>query len=209
MTYIHQSDDRYGPRVGGHRYKKWTPPEPLSITILKLAAFGVALTAASILSPNFLLNAIKTYLKYKYDEAKYYDYLNKQRIRNSLRYLKRKHFIAFPGKGKFAITRKGVGRLARVNVDQITIKRVPWDGRWRLLIFDIPEEKEPIREYFRRRLKGIGFYHFQRSVFIIPYPCEKEIDAICEELQIESDVHLITTDRFEGDEDLKKFFQLK
>lgn len=209
MTYIHPSDDRYGSRVGGHRYKKWTPPQPLSITILKLMGAGIALTAASVLSPTFFLKAIKTYLKYKYDEARYYDYLNKRRIQNSLRYLKRKHFIAFPGKGRFTITKRGAWHLARINIDEIVIKRVPWDGRWRLLTFDIPEEKEQKREYFRRRLKEMGFYHFQRSVFIIPYLCKKEIYAICEQLGIESNVHLITTDRFEGDEELKKFFQLK
>lgn len=209
MGYIHPLDDRYGPKVGGFRYKKWTPPEPLSITILKMAGLGVAFTAASILSPTFLLNAIKAYLKYKFDEAEYYEHLNKRRIQASLRYLKRKQFIAFPGKGRFTITKKGSARLARINIDNIVIKRVAWDGKWRLITFDIPEQKEQKREYFRKRLKEIGFYHFQRSVFIIPYPCEKEIDAICEELGIESNVHLITAESFEGDEELKKHFQVK
>ncbi len=208
MIYIHPADRRYGPRVGGYRYKKWTPPEPLSITILKMIGLGIAFTAASILSPTFLLNAIKAYLKYKYDETKYYDYINKRRIQASLRYLKRKHFIAYPGKGRFSITKKGASRLNRINIDELKIKKVPWDGKWRLLTFDIPEEKEQKRDYFRKRLKEMGFYHFQRSVFILPYPCKKEIDTICEVLDIESNVHLITGERFEGDDELVKLFHV-
>ena len=204
MGYIHPSDDRYGPKVGGHRYRKWTPPEPLAITILKFASVGIAVA----LSPTLLLNAIKAYLKYKIDEAEYYEYLNKKRIQNSIRYLKRKHFIAFPGKGKFAITSKGKIRLTKIHIDRITIRRQRWDGKWRLLTFDIPEKKAHLRDYFRKRLKEIGFYHFQRSVFMIPYPCDKEIDAMCGALGISSNVHLITTDRFNGDEELKKLFRL-
>src|SRR3989344_5880508 len=205
MTYVHPQDDRFGRKVGGHRYKKWKPPEPLAVKILKLTAVGIAV----IMSPPLLINAMKAYLNYKIDEARYYEYIDKKRIQNSLRYLKRKHFIAFPGKGKFTITKTGRARLDRINIDQIIVKRVPWDGKWRLLTFDIPEEKESKRDYFRRRLKEIGFYHFQRSVFIIPYPCRLEINTMCEELDIEANIHLITADSFEGDDELKSFFRLE
>lgn len=174
-----------------------------------MVGLGVGFTVASILSPTFLLQAMKGYLKYKYDEAKFHEYLDKQRIQRSIRYLKRKHFIAFPGKGRFTITKKGVQRLARINVDNIAIKRVPWDGKWRIVTFDIPEEKEGKREYFRRRLKEMGFYHFQRSVFMIPYPCEEEIDQITEALDIESNVHVIVAYPFEGDGELRKHFYLE
>lgn len=203
--YIHPTDDRYGPRVGGHRYKKFIPPEPLAVTILKVAAVSLAVLS----SPPLLLNAIRAYLKYKTDEAKYFEYLDKKRIQRSLEYLKRKHFIAFPGKGRFTITAKGKSRLEKVKLDKIKIPRLKtWDRKWRLLTFDIPEEKTHLRDYFRRRLKEIGFYHFQRSVFIFPYPCVQEIDTICETLGITVSVHVLVADRFEGDYDLIKHFRL-
>lgn len=212
--YIHPSDDRYGAKVGGYRYKKWRPPEPLGITILKMVGLGVAFTTASILSPTFLLNAIKAYLKYKYDEAKYYDYLDKKRIQGSLRYLKRKNFIAFPAKskkGQFVVTRSGEGRLAEIelrDIKEIT-KPVSWDGKWRLVTFDIPEEKSGKRHIFRRKLKELGFYHFQRSVFLLPYPCEKEVNRMKEILEIENNAHLLVTDSFDGDEELLKRYNPK
>ncbi len=212
MTYIHPADDRYGPKVGGHRYKKWIPPEPLSVTILKLSALGVAFTTASLLSPTFLLKAIKAYLKYKYDEAEYYDYLEKRRIRRSLRYLRRRHFLAFPVKGKqgqIVVTKSGKNRLSEIELEEITIKPVPWDGRWRIVMFDVPEAKGGKRHIIRKKLKKLGFFHFQRSVFLFPYPCEKEINKITEILDIETNVHLLTAESFPGDEELKKFYNLK
>jgi len=209
QKYIHPSDNRYGPRVGGYRYKKYAPPEPLSVTILKLAAAGVIITAASILDPAFLLKAIKAYLKYKMDETEYYERVNKRKIQRSLRYLKRKRFIAFPRKGRFIVTIEGTQRLARIDIDKITIKKVPWNGKWWLLTFDIPENKEAKRDYFRRRLKEMGFYHFQRSVFVIPYPCEKEIEKIAETLDISSNYHILIAERFDGDDELILRFNLK
>src|SRR3989338_4923411 len=187
--------DEYGPLVGGHRYKK-VRPEPLAITILKL----VASRSSVLRSAQSILEEIKSHTMSK---------VEKKRIQQGLQYLKRKKFIAFPGKGKFTITMSGKKRLEKIELDNIRIsKPEAWDGKWRLLTFDIPEEMQNLRYYFRKRLKEIGFYHFQRSVFVIPYPCVSEIDKICVELGIERSVHLIKAYRFEGDGDLTKHFQI-
>ena len=210
MGYIrkkqfHPIVDEYGPIVGGHRYKKYKPANSLTTLILKLASKNTAVYS----STHFLLDAIQDYLKSSTTEARYIEELNKRHIRRSLEYLKRKHFIAFPGKGRFTITTNGKARLAKLDLDSIKIaKAEKWDGKWRLLTFDIPEEKSDLRNYFRKRLKEIGFFHFQRSVFILPYQCKNEIDTMCKELAIESNVHLITAERFEGDDSLVKSFGL-
>ncbi len=41
-----------------------------------------------------------------------------------------------------------------------------WDGKYRIVIFDIPEQKRVIRNLFRRRLKEWGFRRWQQSVWI-------------------------------------------
>ncbi len=196
--------DEYGPTVGGYKYKKYRP-EPLAVTILKLAARKTAVNS----SAEFLLNAILDHIAARGGQRKHLEYVNKRRVQRSLEYLKRKHFIAFPGKGLFTVATQGQARLAKVDLDRIKIaKAEKWDGKWRLLTFDIPEEKTNLRDYFRKRLKEIGFFHFQRSVFILPYQCKNEIDTMCKELAIESNVHLITAERFEGDDSLVKSFGL-
>ena len=101
----------------------------------------------------------------------------------------------------------GRKRLDKFKLDNIRIaKPKSWDNKWRILVFDIVEEKAHMRDYFRKRLKEIGFYHFQRSVFIFPCPCGEVIDELSEKLDIENGVHLITANRFEGDAVLVKHF---
>lgn len=53
-----------------------------------------------------------------------------------------------------------------------------WDKKWRMVIFDIPENKKSLRDIIRFRLKNIGFYQLQKSVFIYPYECWEQIKAL-------------------------------
>ena len=49
----------------------------------------------------------------------------------------------------------------------------PWDGQWRMVIFDLPESRRSLRAALRRRLSGSGFGCLQRSVWITPHPFER------------------------------------
>lgn len=55
-----------------------------------------------------------------------------------------------------------------------------WDGLWRLVIFDIPEDKKLAREALRRKLKQFNFFPLQKSVFVFPFKCEKEIRSLAD-----------------------------
>jgi phenylacetic acid degradation operon negative regulatory protein len=50
----------------------------------------------------------------------------------------------------------------------------PWDGRWRVVVFDVPEKKQALRLRLRRKLHRLHFGYLQDSVWISPDP----IDAI-------------------------------
>lgn len=194
----------YGPRVGGHRYKKFHPPVPLAIIILELMAFGALITAAVLFSPQTFTKLVYKYLKYKISQP------SRRQIQRSMYYLERKNFIAFLAgeKKKRFLTKLGLKRIKQAEFNAIEIKPIPWDGFWRFLVFDIPEKDEAKRYIFRKKLKELGFFHFQRSVFMIPCPCAKEIEKATTYLEIEPYAYLITANRFDGDEKLVKKFNL-
>jgi len=54
----------------------------------------------------------------------------------------------------------------------------PWDGRWRLALFDVPLEKNAHRERLRRYLEHRGFGTLQRSVWITPDTVGAERDIL-------------------------------
>lgn len=53
-----------------------------------------------------------------------------------------------------------------------------WDKKWRMVIFDIPKDKKDLRDIVRERLKRWGFYQLQKSVFVYPFDCQKEVAAL-------------------------------
>jgi len=49
-----------------------------------------------------------------------------------------------------------------------------WDGRWRMVLFDVPEERSVARNRLRYYLHGRGFGYLQHSVWITPDPAKEE-----------------------------------
>lgn len=176
--------------------------QKLALKILNIAGKSVLFAVVSVLAPTFPYFVLRSYLKKVFNES----YSDKQ-LKNSVNYLKRKKFIAYKNK-KFALTKFGINHLQRKAIDDLEIKKVLWDGKWRILVFDIPQKQTAERHIFRRKLKELGFFHFQLSVFIIPYPCESEIDSLTQELNISEHVHLFVSDRFRNDKSIKKKFGL-
>ncbi|MBI4036765.1 hypothetical protein HY386_02730 [Candidatus Daviesbacteria bacterium] len=66
-----------------------------------------------------------------------------------------------------------------------------WDGKWRIVVFDIPEQKRLIRDLFRRNLKKWGFKHLQRSVWISKRDVFDKLTNYIQELGIEKWVSVI------------------
>ena len=53
-----------------------------------------------------------------------------------------------------------------------------WDGRWRMVIFDLPERENTARVRLRRFLKDRGFGYLQNSVWITPDPLDDRVKAL-------------------------------
>lgn len=104
------------------------------------------------------------------------------------------------GKTVITITEKGKHRLLEYDFENIQIKKKKTDGRWRVVIFDIPEDKKSNREIFRKKLLQMDFIRLQDSVFVSAYPCKKEIDFLCHFLGISDFVTLISVNEIERGE---------
>ena len=83
-----------------------------------------------------------------------------------------------------------------------------WDGRWRMLIFDIPETRRPARDKVRQTLSTIGFYILQDSVWIYPYDCEDLVTLLKTDFRVGKDLLYLIVDSIENDKNLRKSFGL-
>ncbi len=49
-----------------------------------------------------------------------------------------------------------------------------WDGRWRVVLFDLPRSESGARKRLHRRMRAQGFGYLQHSVWITPDPLPRE-----------------------------------
>jgi len=95
-------------------------------------------------------------------------------------YLKRKGYIKIQNlehKQGVLLTRKGAEKVLKIQ-DKIEQKQKRKDGKWQMVIFDIPEKKKGLREILRGALRAIGYERLQDSVWVCAYDVEKETELI-------------------------------
>lgn len=68
------------------------------------------------------------------------------------------------------------------------------DGKYRIIIWDIPESKRTIRNLLRRRLKDWGFVSLQRSVWVSQINVTFQLRKLIADLGIEKWVIVIESD---------------
>lgn len=170
--------------------------------ILKLLAVG-GIVVASIAMPNLPVALGAAYKQWKN--------FNRRDVGRIIKRLEKQEMIQIQEKSsqtKIQITEKGKQRLLEYDFENISLKAKKLDGKWRLIIFDIPEDKKSSRDVFRRKLLQLGFIRLQDSVFASAFPCKNEIDFLCHFLGISDFVTLAKLDSIERGEKLifKKYY---
>lgn len=117
--------------------------------------------------------------------------------------------LARSDRGFLQLTPKGETRLRQCKLHDYKIaKPKKWDKKWRMLIFDVQEERRFLRDKIRRTLVAIGFQRLQYSVWVYPYDCEDLITLLKADFKIGKDLLYIISDSIENDTWLKKCFNL-
>lgn len=153
------------------------------------------------------------YFRVVKDIAKEWKKINKRSLSESIRKLYQSKIIDYrenkDGTVKLVLTEAGRKRALVYNLDKIEIKKpLRWDGLWRVVTFDIPEDKKKGRMALALKLKEIGFYPMQKSVFIHPYECKDEVDFIVEIFELAHYVRFLRVKDIDIGPDLKDRFHL-
>jgi len=84
-----------------------------------------------------------------------------------------------------------------------TLVNTTWDGFWRIILLDLPEERKSERESLRYLLKKAGFVCLKNSAWISPFPFEHLFTNIKKDLGLTSEMMILVTELV--DEETKKF----
>jgi CRISPR-associated endonuclease Cas2 len=87
-------------------------------------------------------------------------------------------------------------------------KNKQWNGKWFLVFFDVPETQRNKRDYLRRYLIKLGFYQYQKSVYLFPYECEREVELIKRIVEGAKYMKYIIAEKIEDEAKAKEYFKL-
>ena len=137
---------------------------------------------------------------------------DRYRVNQAIRGLEKKKWVRIyhkDGKDIIEITEAGKKKVLEYDLDEMKLK-VPqkWDGWWRMVMFDIPQTKRRARDAISSKIKELGMYPIQKSVFVSPYPCKDEIDFIGEFFNARKNIIYIRAKEIEGVGKLKRHFNI-
>ena len=136
-----------------------------------------------------------------------------QRIRQGVNRLERGGLVTVSGghgQRRILITEKGRKMMEEIELGEYSIpEQAFWDGKWRVLIFDISERRRRTRNQLRRLLDGAGFVRIQDSVWVYPYPCDEFISLVRAHLKSGvGEMRSFVAEALESDKSLRERFRL-
>lgn len=172
-------------------------------TILKIAEVGI-LVLPALTSPYFLGQIVKKYFKEK----------NKKRVR-AITDLRKKKLIDIQeqkdGSIRVFLTENGKKIILQYELENLKIEKPKkWDRKWRVIIYDIPHSLRRCSDAFRRKIRELGMYQLQKSIWIYPYDCIKELDFLCAVYQIPLKDYVLyfKAEELPKQKEIKQFFGL-
>ncbi|MEK7585780.1 MAG: hypothetical protein AAB477_00900 [Patescibacteria group bacterium] len=191
-------------------FKEFLESGSTKATITQVVLIAVALGALPFIAMGGVAMGNAVQLFGKINKNRRY---KKRQIDNAISNLKRQKIVEYVsdrnGVTTLLITTKGETRLKSFSIDILSIKKPSkWDGKWRVVMFDLPIRYRKARESLRFKLKQIGFVQLQKSVWIHPYPCTDELLFISDYYKVKNYVDILVVEDLLNDNKLKQHFKL-
>lgn len=124
--------------------------------------------------------------------AKYRHDKDRTKFSKLVYYAKRNNYIRvenLKSKQGIVLTKKGLGRALKAGFS-IEGKQKRKDGKWIMLIFDVPEKYRKSRNLLRSILHNLGYKLFQQSVWITPYDVSDKTEKLLQMYSLDNYVKI-------------------
>jgi phenylacetic acid degradation operon negative regulatory protein len=122
---------------------------------------------------------------------------NEQSVRAAISRMNKQGWVQSHKKGNksyYYLTPQGVARMEEAAKRIFKLKPEQWDGKWRLLMYAIPEEKRNLRDELRKELVWSGFGTISNSVWISPNNLEIQVKALVKKYGIDEYIDFFIAD---------------
>lgn len=138
----------------------------------------------------------------------------RRKVKSSVQYLRRRKYITLVKNKdgmRISATRKGEAiikaHLARRDLLKPIERPARWDGKWRLVLFDIASDERTKRNAFRSMVRRLGAVMVQKSVWVHPFDCSEQIDLLRDAFTFsEKELRLVVADSIGDDRKYRMHF---
>ena len=102
---------------------------------------------------------------------------------------------------KYKLTEKGFSELC-LEFPFFRFLKDRWDGKWRVISYEIPEKKREIRDRLRREMQGWGLGPWHRSFWLTPHPIITTLKTLTSQKEEEQYIKAFEADHIYGDREL-------
>lgn len=99
---------------------------------------------------------------------------------------------------QYHITSKGFSELC-LEFPFFRFQREKWDGKWRIISYEIPEKKREIRDRLRREMQGWGLGPWHRSFWLTPHPILPTLKSLTSQKEEEKYIQAFEAEHTFGD----------
>jgi len=117
---------------------------------------------------------------------------NEQAVRAAVSRMSKQGWVQSERRGNksfYSLTERGEVRMEEASRRIYKEATTSWDGRWWILLYNIPEEKRHLRDKLREELVWSGFGPLSNSCWITPNNLEKEINLLINKYEIDDYVN--------------------
>lgn len=101
----------------------------------------------------------------------------------------------FSGQNDYArLTTAGRKKATTLKLESDTSLLSDWDGKWRIVLLDLPESRKSERESLRYLLKKASFVCLKNSAWISPFPFEHLFMNIKKDLGLTTEIMILVTE---------------
>lgn len=122
---------------------------------------------------------------------------NQQSVRAAISRMNKQGWIQSQKQGNksfYSLTERGKNRIEEAAERIFKFKPHSWDGKWRILMYTIPEEKRNLRDELRQELIWSGFGSMYNSCWLSPNPLEKQVHDMIEKYEIQEYVNFFISE---------------
>src|SRR5699024_2076191 len=122
---------------------------------------------------------------------------NEQSVRAAISRMAKQGWITSTKRGNksfYSLTEPGRARMEEASKRIYKSSAPDWDGKWRILVYTIPEKKRRVRDELRKELTWSGFGPLTNSCWVTPNPLEKEVSRLIAKYGIHSYVSFFQAD---------------